>query len=371
MADPIEFTPASGLSASPATSNSKTCTAGSALLVVFFCDEWNTAPIPTCAVTGATPELIVSHRIDISSPRTTAWVVPNIPGGTTEAVVSDFTGTRNWQLIVAELPGFATASPIDAFNSHDETSSSQRFYGGPSGGISIAAGSTAFSIASIGNDPGTLTPDTGWAALTGLGTGTGNYLKVAWKAFPSGGTAERGLQQGAANDRIYVGLIASIKAAGGSTVFDITQTAAVAVATTVSISGDPAFTVPFDLTQTAAVSVGTAVSISGDLAFSSTNLALTQTSPVAVGVSVGFSGDMAYSSAPVTFDIAPPIEMAVATTVSVSGEFAMLTPFSLVQTAAIGVGTSVAISGNLAFSDIPPNEATGVGGLMVGLRIGL
>lgn len=210
-----EFTPSSGNSGSPITSNSKSCTASSALFVIFYCDEWNTAPIPTCTVTGATEELVVSHRPDTSTPRLTCWVVPDIPGGTTSVEIGGFSGTRNWQIQVVELLGAATSSPIDAFDSHHETSSSQSFYGGPSGGITIASGAIAFSIAGINNDPGSLTPDTGWTAITGVGTGTGHYLKTAYKVFTSGGSSERGLQQGAANDRIYVGLIASIKEAAG------------------------------------------------------------------------------------------------------------------------------------------------------------
>lgn len=211
---PIEFTPASGSSASPVTSNSKVCTAGSALLVIFYCDEWNTAPVPNCAVTGATPALIVSHAPDISSPRTTCWIVPDIPGGTTSATISGFNGTRNWQLKVVELVGAVTVSPIDDYDSHNSTAVSQQFYGGPSGGITIAAGSMAFSILSVGNNPGTMTPDTGWTAITGLGTGTGNYLKTAYKDFPAGGSSERGLQTGT-DDRLYTGIIVAIKAAAG------------------------------------------------------------------------------------------------------------------------------------------------------------
>lgn len=210
-----EFTPSTGTSASPVTSNSKSCTAGSALFVVFYCDEWNNPAVPTCSVTGATAALIASHTPDTSTPRVTCWVVPDIPGGTTSVDISGFSGTRGYQLQVVELLLAATASPIDAYSSHNETSSSQRFYGGPAGGISVAAGSICFSVSSVTNDPGTLTLDTGWTAITGLGTGTGNYLKTAYKVFPAGGSSERGLQQGSANDRIYIGIIAAIKAAGG------------------------------------------------------------------------------------------------------------------------------------------------------------
>lgn len=78
-----EFTPSSGSASSPVTSNSKSCTAGSALLVIFYCDEWNTAPVPTCAVTGATPELVVPSDHTAAANYTVSTVTLSMASGAT------------------------------------------------------------------------------------------------------------------------------------------------------------------------------------------------------------------------------------------------------------------------------------------------
>lgn len=163
--------------------------------------------------------------------------------------------------------------------------------------------------------------------------------------------------------------------AGGSPL-DLTQTAGVALASTVSTSGDIQIGTNFNLTQSSAVGltgslttagdiqIGTtfnlaqtanvglagAVGVSGDIQILSGSLDLTQTAAVAMSGTVGLSGDIQIGS---SFDLAQTAAVGLTGAVGTTGDVQIGTSFNLAQSAALAMTGSVAVSGDLQSGSAP------------------
>lgn len=212
----VEFTPAHTASGGT-VSTTKTCTAGSSVAAFFWCSEWNSPPTPTCTVGGNNATVVDATRKAVGEPYARSWLAENVAGGSITVTVSGYDSGRAGFLMAAELLDVPTSSALDVNSAHSPgASASQQFFGAATGGVTIASGSIALScqMVQIGS-PGTLTPDTGWTALTSLTDSSQLWASLIWKLFPSGGSSERGLNQGAANDREYQGLFLAVKEAAG------------------------------------------------------------------------------------------------------------------------------------------------------------
>ena len=131
--------------------------------------------------------------------------------------------------------------------------------------------------------------------------------------------------------------------AGGSSL-DLTETTAVALSGSVSVSGDIQIGTNFNLTQSSAVGLAGSLATTGDVQIGTTfNLA--QTADVGLAGSVGVSGDIQILSG--SLDLTQTSTVAMSGTVGLSGDIQIGTSFDLAQTAAVGLTGSVATTGDI------------------------
>lgn len=134
----------------------------------------------------------------------------------------------------------------------------------------------------------------------------------------------------------------STSAGGGS--LDLTQTTGVALAGTVSTSGDIQIGTNFNLTQSSAVGLTGSLATTGNIQIGTTfNLA--QTANVGLAGAVGVSGDIQILSG--SLDLTQTAAVAMSGTVGLSGDIQIGTSFNLAQTAAVGLTGVVGTTGNI------------------------
>ena len=114
MATILEFAPAF-LASGGSISTSKTCTAGSAVVVLQWSSEWSSPATPTCTVTGSTGAPIGTSRRAVDYPIFRAWLAENVSGGTVIAEVSGFHAAAKCQIAAFEIVGAPTSSAMDAW----------------------------------------------------------------------------------------------------------------------------------------------------------------------------------------------------------------------------------------------------------------
>lgn len=133
-----------------------------------------------------------------------------------------------------------------------------------------------------------------------------------------------------------------VSAGGGS--LDFTQTTGVALAGTVSTSGNIQIGTNFNLTQSSAVGLTGSLAATGDIQIGTTfNLA--QTANVGLAGSLGVSGDIQILSG--SLDLTQTSAVAMSGTVGLSGDIQIGTSFNLAQTAAVGLTGSVGTTGDI------------------------
>lgn len=209
MANTIaEFTPQGGSSIT-SLSTTKSCTAGSTVVVFHWNSNWASPPTPTCTVGGVTATSLGTINEGAGNPFWRAWYVPNVAGGSTEVAVSGF-DSATALLAAYEVLGAPASSPIDVFSSHNA-------FGDPdiyaaSSGQTVAAGSLVVCGYFLNLDRA-FTVGSGYTVLTEVENS--EYYRAQYQVFASGGSSERGaatLPSGGATTRAF---FVAVKEGGG------------------------------------------------------------------------------------------------------------------------------------------------------------
>ncbi len=150
-----------------------------------------------------------------------------------------------------------------------------------------------------------------------------------------------------------VALSGSVSVSGDiqiGTNFNLTQSSAVGLAGSLATTGDVQIGTTFNLAQTAAVGLAGSVGVSGDIQILSGSLDLTQTSAVAMSGTVGLSGDIQIGT---TFNLAQTAAVGLTGSVAATGDIQLGTNFNLAQTVALAMSGSVAVTGDFQSGTAP------------------
>lgn len=180
-----------------------------------------------------------------------------------------------------------------------------------------------------------------------------NYRDVCgqqsiWAPVSAGGGSSLDLTQ-----TTGVALAATVSASGDiqiGTNFNLTQSSAVGLTGSLATTGNIQIGTTFNLAQTANVGLAGAVGVSGDIQILSGSLDLTQTAAVAMSGTVGLSGDIQIGT---SFNLAQTAAVGLTGVVGTTGNIQIGTSFNLAQSVALAMAGSVAVSGDLQSGTAP------------------
>lgn len=205
----VEFAPQIG---DTSVSTSKSCTAGSAILVVAWYEY--AGSVVTCTVGGVSPgSPVVTDTSAHDNRLMFAWLVENAAGGSTAVVCEDTSGGGSKiDLCVFEITGAATSSALDAASHRNGIGTAIE---ASAAGITISVGSIAVAVYAFDRTAAATT--SGYTPLTASAF-DGYMLDPRYQVFAGGASGEKAAGTCSPN-AWYSAVIVAVKAAaaGGST----------------------------------------------------------------------------------------------------------------------------------------------------------